>query len=168
MITLDTWIVSDTHFKHANIVKYCNRPLNHNEVISDNWHRIVGADDPVLHLGDLMIWYKDDLIKEAKEIAIDLPGKKQIIRGNHDKLSKSEFAALGFEEIDEFIQEFNGKRVLFSHYPDTERGHLWDLNIHGHIHNNREEKWSNKHINVSIEVMAYRPVRLRDILNESR
>jgi calcineurin-like phosphoesterase family protein len=138
--------------------------MNHDQIMANNWHSLVQPGDTVLHLGDLFVWY-GDIQEEAWDIAKTLPGKKYMLRGNHDELTDEEFAELGYTVIPEFVQNFGQTRVLFSHYPDTERGHLWDLNVHGHIHNNQEDSRNpNKWINVSIEMMDYKPVRLREIL----
>src|SRR4051812_27408885 len=59
----DLWFVSDTHFDHANILKFTGddgaliRPgfccVNEmNERMIDNWNRVVKHGDHVWHLGD--------------------------------------------------------------------------------------------------------------------
>lgn len=171
MITLDTYIISDTHFRHANIVKFCGRDANHDEIMRRNWMETITEEDNVLHLGDLMVWYNDLWVEEAKYIVRGLSGRRAMLRGNHDKMENEEYGRLGFMVIPEFIQEFDGKRVLFSHYPDQSRLDQWDINIHGHIHNspyNPEQSLSRDYRNVSVEVMDYRPVKLRDILYGGR
>ncbi len=60
-ITPETWIVSDTHFFHINIGKYCNRPENWQDMIIENWNRLVSPDDDVLHLGDYCFGSKDNV-----------------------------------------------------------------------------------------------------------
>ena len=170
-VTPDTWIISDTHFGHKNIVKYCNRPMHHNSLMIAQWHKRVAPEDVVLHFGDLAVWYgpeKDEWLEKAAE----LPGKKYMLRGNHDLLKDKMFAKYGFTIIPEFIQEMeykrNLKRVLFSHYPDVDRIGSWDVNIHGHIHNNdldpKLAATNRRYINVSIEMMDYKPTKLKDIL----
>ena len=139
--------------------------------MQDNWRKLVQPEDAILHLGDLAVWYGSEQ-RDWLEMASTLPGKKFMLRGNHDRLKDSEFASYGFTIIPEFIQKIDGKRVLFSHYPDTTRDG-WDINIHGHIHTgeyhleelpdvtaNINRKW----INVSVEVMDYKPIKLGDLI----
>lgn len=167
IVTPETWIISDTHFGHKNIVKYCNRPMNHNAIIHDNWVNRITQEDTVFHLGDLAVWYgpEEQYWLEAAE---DLPGKKYMLRGNHDKLKDEKYAEWGYIVIPEFIQEIGGQRVLFSHFPDETRIDEWDVNIHGHIHNKdlepRLAATGRRYINVSIEMMDYKPVQLKEIL----
>lgn len=51
------WIISDTHFGHANIIKYCNRPFTNvttmNATLIRNWKALVKNDDTIWHLGDV-------------------------------------------------------------------------------------------------------------------
>ncbi len=64
-ITLDTWIISDTHFFHTpvrlwreNIGRYCSRPENWQELIIKNWNDLVSPDETILHLGDFAVGNK--------------------------------------------------------------------------------------------------------------
>ena len=47
-----TFFTSDTHFNHANIISFCNRPFKDveqmNEVMIANWNHVIGKDDSVL------------------------------------------------------------------------------------------------------------------------
>lgn len=56
------FIISDTHFGHANIIDYCNRPFRDvfdmDETLIRNWNEVVGKDDLVYHLGDFA-FHKD-------------------------------------------------------------------------------------------------------------
>lgn len=166
-ITLDTWIVSDTHFGHENIVRYCNRPENHNDVMLARWNAVVGDDENVLHLGDLIFRNIPGSL-----YARQLKGRKYLLKGNHDSGSLSWFVDRGFERLEErqIPWEYEDKQVIFSHQPISALA-KWDINIHGHIHNNGWEPTTDvtrDYRNVSVEVMDYTPVRLRDILENGK
>jgi len=47
-VTYDTWIISDTHFGHRNIVEYQDRPENHDEIMIRRWAASVGEDDVLM------------------------------------------------------------------------------------------------------------------------
>ena len=57
-----TWFISDTHFSHANIVRYSKRPFTdvetHDQVLIDNWNRHVGQGDDVYFLGDFAFKFR--------------------------------------------------------------------------------------------------------------
>ena len=145
--------------------------MGHDSLMANHWHDLIGEDDRVLHLGDLMVWWGGQEQEEAKQIVRALPGRIQMIRGNHDKFTDEQFCNLGIEIVPEFTQIFSGLRIHFSHKRALPDPKLWDFNIHGHVHNNthreggKEQAPTNKHINISIEVMDYKPVRLGDIIN---
>jgi calcineurin-like phosphoesterase family protein len=163
-ITKDTWIISDTHFGHNNMVKLCNRPYNFNDKIADGWGKVVRVDEDVLHLGDLTTFYGNVLILEAwVEVASRLPGNKYLIRGNHDKLDKYP----GFTEVPEQLIEIGQTNILFSHFP-KEKEDWWDLNIHGHLHGNTFHDYPfplDWHMDIGVDVIGWKPVRLGEILN---
>ena len=79
-----TFFTSDTHFNHANIIKFCNRPFKDveqmNEVMIANWNSVIGKDDTVFHLGDFCLGGAAEWTK----ILDRLNGKIYLIMGNHD------------------------------------------------------------------------------------
>lgn len=161
----DTWIISDTHFGHANIIKYCGRPYDHNKIMLREWSELINPRDTVLHLGDVTIWHTRHVF--WANMVKELPGKKFLIMGNHDQqwTPKQWRTIAGFTVTEPFI--FNG--LYFSHEPGMPSPR-WDVNIHGHTHNHtpfrRYEKLQAIYYNVSIEGMDYKPVKLGQILDE--
>ena len=79
-----TFFTSDTHFNHANIIRFCNRPFKDveqmNEVMIANWNSVIGKDDTVFHLGDFCLGGAAEWTK----ILDRLNGKIYLIMGNHD------------------------------------------------------------------------------------
>ena len=111
-ITEDTFIISDTHFGHDNIIAYepsrttladldsisnsidIANKVNHRLV--ENWNNAIGKNDTVLHLGDLA-WGGQDKIKIwAKR----LNGNIILIKGNHDRGSYAFYKELGIDLIE--------------------------------------------------------------------
>ena len=165
MIGKDTWIISDTHFGHKNIIGFCNRPPNHEDIIIKNWHNIVDWDDTILHLGDVAFGNREGIYRWA-EIIKYLPGQKLLIKGNHDHSRSMKIYKGIFEVVDPFIQDFSDVKFYFSHYPDHPIKDQWNINVHGHIHNKPLRGDFSPHVdmdkiyeNVSVEVTNYAPVQ---------
>ncbi len=92
------YFIADTHFNHANIIKYCNRPFNDtyemNEYIVKKWNSVVEDDDIVYHLGDVGF----GSLREVKSLVERLNGTKILLRGNNDfKIGTSTWKEIGFK-----------------------------------------------------------------------
>jgi calcineurin-like phosphoesterase family protein len=157
------WIISDTHFFHRNIIDYCDRPENHDQLMLDNWQEMIADDAPILHLGDFALGPRGDI----EELAPKLPGNKYLLMGNHDRRGKRFYYELGFTIVDPFMLDYKGKKLVFSHYPDYQRKFIQypnHINIHGHIHEKTID--DPQLINVSVEQTDYRPLWLPDLLED--
>jgi calcineurin-like phosphoesterase family protein len=156
-----TWLVSDTHFFHTNIGRYCNRPDGWQELIISNWNLHIQPSDIVFHLGDLAFGKKENM----EGLAPQLNGRLYLMRGNHDRRGASFYKGLGITLVTDpyRMETTEGWRLVFSHRPILPLA-PGILNLHGHIHNNSSPELGPGHINLSIEVRQYRPWRLEEIL----
>jgi len=101
-----------------------------------------------------------------------LNGELFLIRGNHDRLSKTYCEAHGVALLNEtlYVDYDDRIKIVFSHRPIVP---LLDglINLHGHIHNSPPPPEGSNlgphHINMSVEVREYRPWRLQDIIKQS-
>lgn len=161
----DVWFISDTHFFHDNIIRYCGRPFANsdimNECLVENWNSVVKPQDKVYHLGDVALGYGGDE-RELSLLLAQLNGHKRLIVGNHDSL-KSPALHKHFEKI-ELWAGFAKKGWGFtvSHIP-LPIEHLRDGEwcVHGHLHNNISS--NNQHINICVEQIGYTPIHLDTI-----
>lgn len=157
------YFIADTHFNHANIIKYCNRPFNNtiemNEYIIQKWNSIVKNDDKVYHLGDVGF----GSVEDVKNLIGRLNGTKILLRGNHDfKIGVNTWKEIGFTEI--YKKKIVLGNLLLTHVPTEEVGEK-QINIFGHIHDKPlDERFEKKnHICVSCDVIDYTPVSVEKI-----
>ena len=166
------YFISDTHFHHSNIIRYCNRPFKDvnemNETIINNWNTIVTNDDTIYHLGDFCLSGDD----EIKNIFNRLNGSKILIRGNHDRKSVKFYEKIGFKVLTNPPIILDEYKLVLSHVPlpdaKIKEGYI---NLHGHIHNKRicddypKNYSENKHINLSVDVTKFSPISIDKIIN---
>lgn len=149
------YLITDTHLGHKNMIQSCNRPENFTNQILKNCQKMIGKNDLLIHLGDVA-WYE-----EAMQRFLKLPGRKILVRGNHDKKSTTHYMQAGFTlVVDEMTMTLNGMKVLFSHAPVY--GHSADINIHGHQHDLHYEDQFHRYWPLSLEHMGYKPIALDD------
>lgn len=83
------YFTSDTHFNHANIIQYSDRPfkgIDHmTEVLIANWNKKVKPGDVVYHLGDFSLSWGPKHESMIDDILLRLNGQKYLILGNHDR-----------------------------------------------------------------------------------
>jgi len=149
------FFTADTHFNHANIIKYCARPFasaeEMNRELIARWNSAVKPEDTVYHLGDFGMGGASGW---ASLIGRLNGARKILILGNHDK-SARRMIADGFSEAHETL-ELDG--WLLRHTPvKTERKLLC-----GHIH----EKWRRLGwtINAGVDVWDFTPRTLEELL----
>jgi calcineurin-like phosphoesterase family protein len=143
-----TWLTSDLHFFHRNIITYCNRPFEDEYMMNDEivrvWNESVNDGDRVIVVGDLTAGLYDRK-DELAELVTRLRGDKVLVVGNHDHLSKKVYLQMGFTDVRKFIIEDG---ILYTHKPATE-GNSRSLRlqsdykprliVHGHIHAERPD-----------------------------
>lgn len=161
---VNKWFISDTHFFHTNIIKFCKRPFadtaEMNEVMIQNWNDVVKPQDNVYHLGDVAMGFGGD---EAPFAALmqRLNGHKRLIVGNHDKL-KSRTLRRFFEKID-LWKGFHEQGFTCVHIPlQIEQLRDGAVCVHGHIHNNLLD--DPRYINVCVEHTNYTPIHMDELI----
>lgn len=168
---MTTFFTADTHFGHANIIRYCGRPFEtkqeHDQILINNWNSVVKPQDTVYHLGDFGFGPAEDL----RKIAGKLQGRIHFIKGNHDKPSVLEIIGGRFSSIKDvhvIYPNVNGKKqtIFLSHYAHrtwfkSNHGswHLW-----GHSHGNMKP-WGLS-FDVGVDCWNFTPVSLDRVANK--
>lgn len=151
-----TWITSDLHLGHANIIKYCNRPFESKEEMNSS---ILSELRTKLSWNDVLINLGDNGYGDARffvDLFSNLPCKEvYLVMGNHDEEIWNEMCEIvEREEIRKVImlppiQEIytsnssgsglDHYRIILSHYPlhSWKRSHAKNnpsIHFHGHSH----------------------------------
>lgn len=158
---MKTFVTTDSHFDHFNIIRYCDRPFKNvremNVTIIENWNSVIGKRDKVYFLGDLCLNHekRDHWLRQ-------LNGDITFIRGNHDPVGAG---------VAHLIIHYSGRDYLLVHDPRNKDTVPWSWRgwiIHGHHHNHFPEEYPflngpAKTFNVSPERTNYMPVDMDSI-----
>lgn len=160
-----TFITSDLHLDHTNIIKYCKRPFlnteDMNKTLVDNWNNTISNKDTVYFLGDLAYGRGS---RNTDYWLKQLNGKIIFIKGNHDKSDKIKFH-------ETYILEYEGYKFFLSHEPEQVPKDWDGWAICGHHHNNKLDEYpfidkKNKRINISTELTKFRPVDMDELIKK--
>lgn len=177
---------------HARIVELSHRPFasieEHDNALVENWTAKVKPDDIVWVLGDISV---EGSYKHALTIMEQLPGRKRLVTGNHDRawVGKGDFMryypeyAAVFEIVTPWARAtVDGLKVNLSHFPiigdhtEEDRFDVYRLRksdrplLHGHTH--AKEKVSTvdysatnyvHQVHVGVDAWDYRPVSSHEL-----
>ena len=164
---MKTFVTSDTHFGHANIMKFCPntrqfRDVHHmNAMMIKEWNETVGPDDLVYHLGDFAFLKPESAIATARM----LHGRKILIEGNHDGklLREPDFRAC-FEEVHKYHEiVVDGTKVCMFHYRISEwnQCHRGSVHFFGHQHGSLPDT-GNRSMDVGMDATGCVVLELQD------
>ena len=139
---MKTWITSDLHFGHKNIMNFCpdsRSPFRNdvdymNEAMVREWNDLIEPGDLVYILGDVAFLPA----QKAAETVNRLNGTKILVEGNHDRkaLNDPTFRKC-FKEVHKYLDiNYDGTKVVMFHYPIAEwdQMHRGAVHFHGHLH----------------------------------
>jgi len=157
---MKTWFTADTHFGHASIIRYCDRPFRNvdvmNKTLIRNWNSRVQPNDVVIFVGDFAFREKANVSKYLDQ----LNGHITFIKGNHDHNNSLNSRILSL------VVEFPNKDLVYCVHDPADFSNSYRINIVGHVH----KKWRVKKVfntflvNVGVDVWNYAPVEINQIL----
>lgn len=148
------FFTSDTHFDHANVIKYSNRPFSSkeemNEAMIERWNSAVGKRDIVYHLGDFAF------SRTPENFFNRLNGNKHLILGNHDRGQTLKLPWVWQKHM--FELKIDKQPIVLCHYAmrTWNRSHYGAVQLYGHSHG--QLPGTSQSLDVGVDCWNYTPV----------
>ncbi len=155
--------ISDLHFGHRNmaIKRGFKDEEEMNKHIVKQWNSVVNKKDVTYILGDITM-------EKATQYywLNELNGIKKVILGNHDEPQHVPYLLQYVNNVCalKYLKHKEFGNIILSHAPihPCELEYRFNINIHGHVHENTLP--DERYINVSAEVIDYKPKLLSELL----
>lgn len=161
----NVYVTSDWHLGHKGITSRFRKEFgsdgHHDYVIVENAAKVLTKRDAVFMLGDM------SFTVEGLEMIGKLPGRKILVRGNHDTLSMAQYNAV----FDEIHGAYRYKGAFLTHIPIHEMELYRGFNIHGHCHRGgprelqKGDLWKS-YYNAILEFNDYQLVPMQKVLQK--
>jgi len=157
---MKTWLIADTHFGHANIIRHEKRPFENvegmDEELIKRWNNKVSKDDKVYMLGDFTL---SRSMRYITHLCSQLNGKKILIAGNHDTRKMSDYVQCGFVQATRDPLFIDKGTVLMHAPPKLDEVIPGVYYIYGHMHSKNCEVTGHPSCQcVSVELTNYEPI----------
>ena len=165
----DIWVSSDWHLvnRDHNDTRHPFKSKEWLAQMATNYHTMIDASDLFIFLGDLCDpdAVSDEQWQSISDIIKGIPGHRIMCKGNHDTLDNSYYYALGFDMVCDIGQV---EHMVFSHKPV--RVNRDEVNIHAHLHFEKDTKLGYQHINVYQALVQNgmsidKPILLQDLFD---
>ena len=142
-----------------------------NEVIINNWNKVVKPTDEVYVLGDFIMGPVDNI----ESTLARLNGKITLVRGNHDTKTKlAEYARLGIEVKDIVYIPYKGRFFIGCHFPMTNEEFIRMVVednsevvfLYGHTHSKSPKGYINGTYHIGIDTNDLTPISIEQIWQE--
>lgn len=166
----EPFFTSDTHFGHANILKYDPRPWDnideHDQALIDNWNKVVPPSGLVYHLGDVM-WHTRDY--KCSYILDSLNGTLILIKGNHDRSNKPLLKHPRWSKVCDYEEiTVRDQKIILFHYRMVvwNRSHHGSWALHGHSHGTLPVNRQARTFDVGTMCWGFTPISFSQVAEE--
>ena len=167
-----TWIWSDLHLDHAEVVWCFNRPFRTSQAMCralvEAWRETVKKSDRIICLGDITVGVANRGIDKA---LATLPGTRVLVVGNHEfPIGAAGVKHYGFEALYPTVVCETDPPLLLTHEP-LDVVPVGAVNVHGHLHGTAAReiaRCSRYHLNANVELTAFRPMRMSELVTAAR
>jgi len=137
-----------------------------NNIILRNWHKAIRPSDIVYFLGDMAFGRG---ARRPQWWVTQLSGRIIWVKGSHDRGIKTTSILPNVERVVHTEQiSCNGVKFMLVHDMFDARVNGWNgWLVHGHNHGNQPHiNFVRRRVNVSVEVIDYKPVSLAQIVKK--
>ncbi|KQS64121.1 hydrolase [Rhizobium sp. Leaf371] len=156
------YFTGDTHFGDPRVLRIDRRPFRtmaeHDAALIANWNAVVGEEDEVWHLGDV-ISKRGDCV----QMLAALHGRKHLIIGNNDP--ETTIQAKGWSSVQAYAEmRLDGHHLILCHYAFRTWNQMGKKSIDLHGHSHGRLKPMPRQFDVGVDAQGLRPVTLADLL----
>ena len=156
------YFTSDTHFGDPRVLRIDRRPFStmaeHDAALIANWNTVVGKDDEVWHLGDVISKRGD-----CESLLGALNGRKHLIIGNNDPETTT--GAQGWSSVQAYAEMvLDGHHLILCHYAFRTWNKMGKKSIDLHGHSHGRLKPMPRQFDVGVDARGLRPVTLAELL----
>jgi len=152
------FFISDEHYGHDNIIKYCNRPFKDSEEMDNEIIRrhneVVDNKDIIIHAGDFSMRSSHETVK--RNYIDRLKGQHIFLKGSHDYWNKN-LPFIWEKKIDNIY-------VVVCHYQMAS----WPRSFHGSIqlfgHSHGKSKPHKNQWDIGVDNNNFYPITLKQIM----
>ncbi len=166
----NVWFTADEHYGHESIIKFCNRPFENTNEMTDkivsNHNEVVKPGDLVYHLGD-MFW-RTLTVEQALGIRLGLNGQHFYIYGNHEELMQKNKVLrdtfVWVRDLQNLKFGVGVPNIVLCHYAMRvwNGSHRGSYQLYGHTHGELpEEGWLS--MDVGVDAHNFYPVSLEQV-----
>lgn len=170
---------SDTHFGHAKIIEYCERPYTSVDSMDKNiihkWNSVVSPTDEIYHLGDFCFGDAGVAIQYLRQLNGII--KFVLPNNHHDKWQHNiKFPRSGISICDNSIfnfkyhDELTEKLYYFSlcHFPFSSWNRMYygAMHVHGHMHSGDPYADDNtgRKVDIGVDAWGFYPVSIDEVI----
>ena len=163
-----TWVWSDLHLGHEHSRSAFGRPFRTaaeaDRAMMEAWYDQVAEGETIICLGDVTV--DGEALAHHQDWWRRAPGTKWLVLGNHDVDPINQVRPFEAERRTVTLYAAGDPPLLLTHVPLLQVPH-GAVNVHGHVHE-QESPTRNRHVNVSVEQLNYRPAKLSEIRRLAR
>lgn len=163
---MSDYFTSDTHYGHANIIKYSSRQFasvsEMNDAIVKNINDKVRENDTLYHLGDFAMGGQQNVFEFRSRIKCK---NVVLILGNHDNRKVVNTPGLFSRVYDLYEYKGGNRSIVLCHYAMKvwNKAHHGYFHLYGHSHGTLPDDPNSLSFDIGVDCHQMKPLSLQEI-----